>query len=151
MATILTISPSSVIPRRLDGIVTATKSGDVTIEFREKGMVKTKTKSYSAAELIGYEVGEPGFVIERSADPITTVVVSKKFVLNDQAALLGAVISRTIVEDDSREAKVAERASKVKVKLPAAKSSRDEAKPKKKTRKSVEDDEPAPKKRKKVR
>lgn len=156
MALVITISPGIYIPRRLDGVVTEDK-GNISIEYKEKGQVKPKTKVYAASDLIAYMVGTPGFIIDRSADPISVVVGSPSskglkteggtVILNPNSYALGAVISRQEVEDDSREARSAERAGKVKVKIPVARGSRDEAK-KKKRRADAE--VPAKKKKKRV-
>lgn len=157
MALVVTISPGMYIPRRLDGVVTSSKD-NVSIEYKEKGQVKTKTKVYPAADLIAYMVGSPGFVVERSAEPITVVVGTASssgikteagtVIINPAANLLGAVISRQEVDDDSREARAAERAGKVKVKIPVAKSSRDVAM--KKRRRNTEEAPAKKKKKKKV-
>ncbi len=158
MTQIVTISPNTYIPRRLDGVVTEDKSGSILIEYKEKGQVKSKTKVYDKGDLIAYMLGSPGFIVDRSSDPITTIVGEHSskgiktegglVVLNPNTHTLGAVIARTEVDGDSREARAAERAGKVKVKVPVAreakkprasdarKSSRDEAVPKKKKKRT---------------
>lgn len=131
MSVVLAIAPQSAIPRRLDGVVTENKGGIISIEYKEKGAVKPKIKQYRADELIAYCVGAPGFVVDRSTDPITQIVGS-----NSSSGLkteLGAVVitpnaqnyallSRSEVEDDSREARTAARVGSVKVKLPKDKT-----------------------------
>lgn len=117
MAIVVNVAPNTAIPRRIDGIVSVSK-GTVTIEYKEKGQVKTKTKSFPETDLIAYEAGSPGFVIELSTDSVATLVGSKSLYVNPNATLMGAIITRTIVDDDSREARQAERAARSKVKVP---------------------------------
>lgn len=116
--------------RRLDGIVTE-KNGLVTVEYKPQGMVKSKTASFPSNSVAAYQTGTPGFVIAPSTDPITQVVgkVSSKngnlTVSTDAGTVIinqidGVSISMDEVEADSREARMAERASKVRVKLPRA-------------------------------
>lgn len=115
--------------RKLEGVV-AEKDGMVTVEHKLPGMVKTKTSSFPSNTLPAYMVGTPGFVLAPSNEPIAQVVgkmsVGKegrlivateagKVVINQIA---GISISTDEVEADSREARQAERASKIKAKLP---------------------------------
>ena len=120
--------PAGFIPRRLDGIVTEEK-GLVRIEYKPPGMVKTKVESFPADTTLAYMVGEPGFVVVSSGEPITAFV-GKLSIKNDQMTVTNdagtivlnrqpwANVQLTEVEEGSREARAAERAGKVKVKLP---------------------------------
>ena len=50
---ILSISGTSAQPQRLEGNVTADKDGFVTIEYKEKGMVKTTSRTAACAACCG--------------------------------------------------------------------------------------------------
>lgn len=133
--------------RRLDGIVTE-KDGLVTVEYKVAGQVKTKTSSFPSNTVAAYQTGTPGFVVAPSTDPITSVVgkvVSSKegrLVVSTEAGKVvinqvdGVSVAMDEVEADSVEARRAERASKVRVKLPrgsAKKASKSSSKAEKKS------------------
>ena len=129
MLSVVTVSAVSATPKRYDGIVKV-KGEQVTVEYKKPGQVKSATASFSVDDCI-YKAGSPGFVIAMTLEPITTFVgkASMKNGLTTIATedgevvvnkLPGAHISLTQVEEDSREARAAERAGRVRVKLPGA-------------------------------
>jgi len=145
------------MPRRLDGIVTE-KSGLVTIEYKEKGMVKTKTSTYPAGD-VTYMTGSPGFVIDMSSAPITQFVGEMKMkdgrmtVVTEAGTVVvnklpGLALEISQVDAESREARVAERVGKVRVKLPrAAKATAEKTSKKAKASKGKAEEAPAKKKK----
>lgn len=143
MTTVVKISPLSAIPSRIEGIVTVekTKSGNtVTVVYRKPGQVKTDTLVFDADELIAYMPGTPGFVIARSNEPITIfagdATSSGNIKTEDGVIVINkvdyALITRVEVSEDSREAKVAIRAGKVRVKVKADTEEEAPVKPKRK-------------------
>ena len=171
------IAAVSLIPQRLVGNVTESKDGTVTIDFKEPGMVKTTTRSFAATDLVAYMAGETGFVIAMVNDPVAkftgehsvkngaTTIKTENGVVHVNSNP-GAYMTLTVVDEDSKEAKAAARAGKIKVrgagrkakaekpergskkKAKLSKAERLEKRGKKKSKKSA-DDAPAPKKRKK--
>ncbi len=125
---ILSISSTSVQPQRLEGNVKSDKDGYVTIEYKEKGMVKTTSRKFSSDELAAYMTGEAGFVVALLNEPIakavgtlTTMKSGAKAIKTEAGTVIinskvaGVLTSLTEVDADSKEAKAAARAAKVKV------------------------------------
>lgn len=136
MLSVVTVSSTSATPKRYDGIVKV-KGEQVTVEYKKPGQVKSATASFSVDDCI-YKAGSPGFVIAMTLEPVTTFVgkASMKDGITTISTedgdvivtkLPGAHISMTQVEEDSREARAAERAGKVRVKLPGARRAKEEA------------------------
>ena len=147
MLTVTKVSATSAVPKRFDGIVTE-KGETITVEYKPPGQVKTAVASFHMDECI-YMVGEPGFVIAMTMDPITQFVgkaTTKDGITSVKTEageviiprLAGMLLSMSNVEADSREARLAERASKVRVKLPRSK--RDTSEKSSKSKKSSRDD-----------
>ena len=124
---ILSITSVSAQPQRLEGNVTSDKDGFVTIEYKEKGMVKTKTQKFAASDLAAYMTGEAGFVVALLNEPVAKAVGTLTTLKSGATAVkteAGTVIINKVagviskleeVDADSKEARAAERASKVKV------------------------------------
>lgn len=131
---ILSISGNSAQPHRLEGNVTS-KDGFITIEYKEKGMVKTKTQKFAADDLAAYMVGEAGFVVALLNEPVAKAVGTLATTKGGATAIkteAGTVIVNKVagvitkleeVDADSKEARAAERAAKVKVKVRGTRSS----------------------------
>lgn len=145
MLSVVTVSATSATPKRYDGIVKV-KGEQVTVEYKKPGQVKSAMASFSVDDCI-YKAGSPGFVISMTLEPITTFVgkASMKDGVTTVSTedgdvivtkLPGAHVTFTQVEEDSREARAAERAGKVRVKLPGARRAKEEASSAKSSKKS---------------
>ena len=148
------IGSSAPSPVRLVGNVTKSKDGSVSIAYKEPGMVRETNKSFLTSEVVAYRAGEAGFVVAMLNEPVTKVVgeMTIKDGVRHVKTEEGTVVLNSVpgvsydvkeVEADSKEARAAERAGKVKVRgasrraaAPAAKSSKTAAAPAKTSGKS---------------
>jgi len=117
---------ASAIPTRLVGAVTKSKAGSVSITYAEPGQVKKTTKSFLPNEIVAALAGEAGYVIAMLNTPITKIVGEQvikdgvRFIKTDGGnvqlnQLPGVTFDVKEVEADSKEARAAERAGRVKV------------------------------------
>lgn len=122
---IASITAAQQIPQRIVGSVKASKDGSISIDYREAGMVKTKTAVFLSSDVVAYMEGDAGFVVAMSSDPITKMVgkmtvKGEKVVIESEAGdivinkIAGASVVYTEADEDSREAKAAARIAKVK-------------------------------------
>lgn len=164
---IASVIANGLVARQMVGNVSKTKDGMVSVEYKEPGQIKTSKKVFQADKVI-YRVGEgTGFVIAPSNAPLATFVGTLGTDKNGATtvesaegtvvvnAFDGAQIVYAEADEDSKEARAAERAGKVKSKV---RSSADkEEKSAKKSKKSKggkksrdeDDEEESPKKKKK--
>lgn len=147
MQVVAKVAGTFAYPTRLEGNVSE-KNGVVRIVYKVKGQVKLKTKILATNDpnLIAHMTGETGFAIVMTNAPIAQffgdvtpsnegIVIKtpdgEKVYFNSAAA--GAVVDLEEADEDSREARMALRAAKVKgVKVrgsadekPAKKASKD--------------------------
>lgn len=158
---ILQVVANNLVARQMVGNVTrSSKDGTVTVEYKEPGQVKTTKKVFQADSVL-YRLGEgTGFVIAETNTPLVTFVGKLSTNKAGEAIVETAdgdvVINRLVgsqtiyneVAEDSKEARAAERAGKVKSRVKAT-SEKGDRKSKKKKRSRDEDDAPAKKKKKK--
>jgi hypothetical protein len=133
---VVSITNSAAIPTRLEGHVVTKKDGSVNIAYKEKGQIKESNRSFLASEIVGSLAGEAGYVIALLNEPVAKVVgeLSIKDGVRHVKTDTGTVVLNAVpgilydvkeVEADSKEARAAERASKVKVR--PSKASREAA------------------------
>lgn len=155
MQVVAKISPTVAVPVRLEGRVELTKGGMLSITYKQKGMVKTNSLVIHPSEAVAYMEDESaGFAIVLNNEPIAQFFGTLKST-NEGGAKIetpegqtiyvnggipGVLNNMSIADEDSREARQALRAAKVKSKVKVK-----EAGSKKKKSKS----EDAPKKKKK--
>jgi len=160
---IAAVMASQQIPQRIVGNVSVNKDGSISIDYREPGMVKTKTARFLSSEVVAHMEGEAGFVVAMSSDPITKMVgkmtvKGDKVILESEAGdvvinkVAGATVIYTEADEDSREAKAAARVAKVrgvKVKKEGKKSKKGKADKKEKKSKKGKAEKSDKKKKKK--
>jgi len=158
---IAAISATQQIPQRIVGSVSANKDGSISIDYREPGMVKTKTARFLASDVVAYMEGDAGFVVAMTSDPITKMVgkmtvKGDKVVVESEAGdivinkVAGATVVYTEADEDSREAKAAARIAKVKgVKVKKDKKSKKDKSEKKSKKKDKAEKSDKKKKKKK--
>lgn len=144
---IASIAAAALAPTRLEGNVSVDKKdGRVTISYKEKGLVKEKNKTFLASDLVAYKAGEAGFVVAMLNEPVSKTVgelIVKdgvQYIKTEDGTVVlnrfpGVLINVSEVDGDSKEARAAERAGKVKVRG-AARRSREETSSKKTSSKS---------------
>ena len=157
---IAAVTAAQQIPQRIVGSVSANKDGSISIDYREPGMVKTKTARFLASDVVAYMEGDAGFVVAMTSDPVTKMVgkmtvKGDKVILESEAGdvvinkVAGATVVYTEADEDSREAKAAARIAKVKgVRPPKDKKSK-KSKSEKKAKKGKDKAEKSDKKKKK--
>ncbi len=139
-------------PTRLVGNVTKSKDGTINIEYAEPGQVKKTNKSFLASEVVGALAGEAGYVIAMLNAPVTKITGERitkdgtRYVKTENGTVAlnnmpGVSYDVKEVEADSKEARAAERASKVKVRgaraAASAKSAKASGKPSRAERKAA--------------
>lgn len=144
---VASVSASVAIPQRIVGHVSK-KDNVITIEYKKPGMVKTSKAVFTEDDtaLLGWMTGEAGFVIALVNDPVAvvfgtmstkngrTLVESEagKVVLKSSPAVLTTFAE---ADENSKEARLAARASKVKgVKIKKDKGDKKKSKKKDKDR-----------------
>lgn len=159
---IAAISATQQIPQRIVGSVSANKDGSISIDYREPGMVKTKTARFLASDVVAYMEGDAGFVVAMTSDPVTKMVgkmtvKGDKVVIESEAGdivinkVAGATVVYTEADEDSREAKAAARIAKVKgvkLKKEGKKSKKDKGEKKGKKKDKAEKSDKKKKKKK---
>ena len=147
------VSPTVAVPVRLEGAVQMAKSGLLSVTYKQKGMVKTKNQMFDPASVVAYlEDDSAGFAIVLTNEPIAQffgkikasnsghTVETEAGTVYLNSGIVGTLVTLSEADEDSREARMAARAAKVKSKV--------KVKGEKSSKKSKGDDE-SPKKKKK--
>lgn len=163
---VVSIASIAAIPTRIVGSVIKNKDGSFAITYSEPGQVKKITKSFLATEVVGALAGEAGYVIAMTTTPIAKVVgelVIKdgiRYVKTENGTVQlnnipGVAYDVKEVDADSKEARAAERASKVKVRgvrktAEAASSAKKSSKAERRAARAAKEEKAAPKSSKDV-
>lgn len=160
---IASVIANGLVARQFAGNVAKLKDGTVSVEYKEPGQIKTSKKVFQADKVIYREGDGTGFVIAPSNAALVTFVgtlsVGKDGSTVVETAdgpvvvnsLDGSQIVYSEAEEDSREARAAERAGRVKTRVRSAaeKSSRGTSSTRKKKRARDDAEAEAPRKKKK--